>query len=130
MPKPAVTFRVQCQLTVVENGITTMVSHTLFFSFSTGLLVSTWGGENRGQGSKVTGQGKVLIFFLSGWGLNIMYEKLTMLNLQSGSTWTGPNNWYHESNAVPSQHNTGELPLQKTKVASLCGDTGVVVCML
>ncbi|XP_048868906.1 paired box 10 isoform X2 [Brienomyrus brachyistius] len=35
-----------------------------------------------------------------------MYEKLTMLNLQSGSTWTGPNNWYHESNAMPSQHNT------------------------
>uniref|UniRef100_A0A8C6UI10 Paired box protein Pax-6 n=1 Tax=Neogobius melanostomus TaxID=47308 RepID=A0A8C6UI10_9GOBI len=25
-----------------------------------------------------------------------MYEKLTMLNLQSGSNWSGPNNWYHD----------------------------------
>uniref|UniRef100_A0A3Q3K339 Paired box protein Pax-6 n=1 Tax=Monopterus albus TaxID=43700 RepID=A0A3Q3K339_MONAL len=25
-----------------------------------------------------------------------MYEKLTMLNLQSGSNWSGPNSWYHD----------------------------------
>ncbi|KAG9349978.1 hypothetical protein JZ751_026331 [Albula glossodonta] len=35
-----------------------------------------------------------------------MYDKLTMLNLQSGSNWTGPNNWYHQPNAVPPQHST------------------------
>ncbi|XP_010865923.1 paired box protein Pax-6-like [Esox lucius] len=35
-----------------------------------------------------------------------MYEKLTMLNLQSGSNWTGPNNWYHDPTAVQAQHST------------------------
>lgn len=33
-----------------------------------------------------------------------MYEKLTMLNLQSGSNWTGPNNWYHDPASVQTQH--------------------------
>ncbi|XP_046906723.1 paired box protein Pax-6-like [Hypomesus transpacificus] len=32
-----------------------------------------------------------------------MYEKLTMLNLQSGSNWSGHNNWYHEPSATQSQ---------------------------
>ncbi|XP_035259961.1 paired box protein Pax-6-like isoform X2 [Anguilla anguilla] len=35
-----------------------------------------------------------------------MYDKLTMLNLQSESNWTGPNNWYHQPNTVPPQHST------------------------
>ncbi|XP_077358091.1 matrix metalloproteinase-25 [Festucalex cinctus] len=34
-----------------------------------------------------------------------MYEKLTMLNLQSGSNWSGPNNWYHDPTGVQTQHN-------------------------
>uniref|UniRef100_A0A3Q3VL21 Paired box protein Pax-6 n=1 Tax=Mola mola TaxID=94237 RepID=A0A3Q3VL21_MOLML len=38
-----------------------------------------------------------------------MYEKLTMLNLQSSSNWTGPNNWYHDPTGVQTQHSTGEL---------------------
>uniref|UniRef100_A0A3Q3MAW2 Paired box 10 n=1 Tax=Mastacembelus armatus TaxID=205130 RepID=A0A3Q3MAW2_9TELE len=37
-----------------------------------------------------------------------MYEKLTMLNLQSGSNWSGPNNWYHDPTGVQTQHSTGE----------------------
>lgn len=37
-----------------------------------------------------------------------MYEKLTMLNLQSGSNWSGPNNWYHDPTSVQTQHSTGE----------------------
>uniref|UniRef100_A0A3B4X9B1 Paired box protein Pax-6 n=1 Tax=Seriola lalandi dorsalis TaxID=1841481 RepID=A0A3B4X9B1_SERLL len=36
-----------------------------------------------------------------------MYEKLTMLNLQSGSNWSGPNNWYHDPTGVQTQHSTG-----------------------
>nr|XP_020494373.1 paired box protein Pax-6-like [Labrus bergylta] len=35
-----------------------------------------------------------------------MYEKLTMLNLQSGSNWSGPNNWYHDPTGVQTQHST------------------------
>ncbi|XP_072523168.1 paired box protein Pax-6-like [Salminus brasiliensis] len=35
-----------------------------------------------------------------------MYEKLTMLNLQSSSNWNGPSDWYHQQNPVPTQHNT------------------------
>ncbi|XP_062298648.1 matrix metalloproteinase-25 [Scomber scombrus] len=35
-----------------------------------------------------------------------MYEKLTMLNLQSGSNWSGPNNWYHDPTSVQTQHST------------------------
>ncbi|XP_038844470.1 paired box 10 [Salvelinus namaycush] len=31
-----------------------------------------------------------------------MCEKLSMLNLQNTSSWTGPNNWYHQ----PTQHGT------------------------
>ncbi|XP_028840820.1 paired box 10 [Denticeps clupeoides] len=34
-----------------------------------------------------------------------MYEKTTMLNLKSGSNWTGPNNWYHQPNTITPQHN-------------------------
>lgn len=37
-----------------------------------------------------------------------MYEKLTMLNLQSGANWSGHNNWYHDPTGVQTQHNTGE----------------------
>lgn len=37
-----------------------------------------------------------------------MYEKLTMLNLQSSSNWSGPNNWYHDPTGVQTQHSTGE----------------------
>ncbi|KAJ8399965.1 hypothetical protein AAFF_G00406950 [Aldrovandia affinis] len=29
-----------------------------------------------------------------------------MLNLQSGSNWTGPNNWYHQPSTVAQQHST------------------------
>ncbi|TNN29304.1 Paired box protein Pax-6 [Liparis tanakae] len=29
-----------------------------------------------------------------------------MLNLQSGSNWSGPNNWYHDPTGVQTQHGT------------------------
>ncbi|KAL7870054.1 hypothetical protein AOLI_G00140420 [Acnodon oligacanthus] len=35
-----------------------------------------------------------------------MYEKLSMLNLQSSSNWNGPSDWYHQQNPVPAQHST------------------------
>ncbi|XP_030631834.1 paired box protein Pax-6-like [Chanos chanos] len=35
-----------------------------------------------------------------------MYEKLIMLNLQSGSNWSGTNDWYHQQSTVPTQHST------------------------
>ncbi|CAG07585.1 unnamed protein product, partial [Tetraodon nigroviridis] len=39
-------------------------------------------------------------------GTRSMYEKLTMLNLQSGANWSGHNNWYHDPTGVQTQHNT------------------------
>ncbi|XP_059414201.1 paired box protein Pax-6-like isoform X2 [Carassius carassius] len=35
-----------------------------------------------------------------------MYDNLTMLNLQNGSSWTGPNNWYHPADSITPQHRT------------------------
>ncbi|XP_043110317.1 paired box protein Pax-6-like [Puntigrus tetrazona] len=35
-----------------------------------------------------------------------MFERLTMLNIQSTSNWTEANDWYHQQNTVPSQHST------------------------
>lgn len=42
-----------------------------------------------------------------------MYEKLTMLNLQSSSNWSGPNNWYHDPTGIQTQHSTGENKARK-----------------
>ncbi|XP_016334793.1 paired box protein Pax-6-like, partial [Sinocyclocheilus anshuiensis] len=36
----------------------------------------------------------------------MMFERLTMLNIQSTSNWSGANDWYHQQNAVPSQLST------------------------
>ncbi|XP_016383526.1 paired box protein Pax-6-like [Sinocyclocheilus rhinocerous] len=36
----------------------------------------------------------------------MMFERLTMLNIQSTSNWSGANDWYHQQNTVPSQHST------------------------
>eukprot|EP00063_Salmo_salar_P039938 XP_014014773.1 PREDICTED: paired box protein Pax-6-like [Salmo salar] len=33
-----------------------------------------------------------------------MYEKLTIMNLQSGLNWTEPNNWYHDLTTVQAKH--------------------------
>lgn len=38
-----------------------------------------------------------------------MYEKLTIMNLQSGLNWTEPNNWYHDLTTVQAKHSKGEL---------------------
>ncbi|XP_029102693.1 paired box protein Pax-6-like [Scleropages formosus] len=54
-----------------------------------------------------------------------MYEKLTMLNLQSGSNWTEQNNWYHQPNAVPSQHNTAVSEPCGVEVDGGLGGAGV-----
>uniref|UniRef100_A0A8K9XMM5 Homeobox domain-containing protein n=1 Tax=Oncorhynchus mykiss TaxID=8022 RepID=A0A8K9XMM5_ONCMY len=35
-----------------------------------------------------------------------MYEKLTIMNLQSGLNWTEPNNWYHDLSTVQTHHST------------------------
>ncbi|XP_051968329.1 paired box protein Pax-6-like [Xyrauchen texanus] len=35
-----------------------------------------------------------------------MFERLIMLNLQSSSNWSGPNDWYHQQNTVHTQHST------------------------
>ncbi|XP_053496573.1 paired box 10 [Ictalurus furcatus] len=34
----------------------------------------------------------------------MMYEKLTMLNLQSSSNWNMPNDWYHQQNSSTTHH--------------------------
>lgn len=49
-----------------------------------------------------------------GWDARSMYEKLTMLNLQSSSNWSGPNNWYHDPTGVQTQHSTGECERNNT----------------
>uniref|UniRef100_A0A3B5L2X9 Paired box protein Pax-6 n=1 Tax=Xiphophorus couchianus TaxID=32473 RepID=A0A3B5L2X9_9TELE len=41
-----------------------------------------------------------------------MYEKLTMLNLQSGSNWSGPNNWYHDPTGVQTGGGGG-VPVER-----------------
>ncbi|XP_066520721.1 paired box protein Pax-6-like isoform X2 [Hoplias malabaricus] len=43
-----------------------------------------------------------------------MYEKLTMLNLQSSSNWNGPSDWYHQQNPVSTQHTVSEGCLVET----------------
>uniref|UniRef100_A0A3Q2NSP2 Paired box protein Pax-6 n=1 Tax=Fundulus heteroclitus TaxID=8078 RepID=A0A3Q2NSP2_FUNHE len=42
-----------------------------------------------------------------------MYEKLTMLNLQSGSNWSGPNNWYHDPTGVQTGGGGGGVPVER-----------------
>ncbi|KAM6951900.1 paired box protein Pax-6-like [Aplochiton taeniatus] len=53
-----------------------------------------------------------------------MYEKLTMLNLQSGSNWTGANNWYHEPASVQTQHGTVSEGCLLDTDAGLGGEAG------
>ncbi|KAI5609736.1 paired box protein Pax-6 [Silurus asotus] len=36
----------------------------------------------------------------------MMYETLTMLNLQSSSNWNMPNDWYHQQNTTGTHHST------------------------
>uniref|UniRef100_A0A3B3ZNT3 Paired box protein Pax-6 n=1 Tax=Periophthalmus magnuspinnatus TaxID=409849 RepID=A0A3B3ZNT3_9GOBI len=56
--------------------------------------------EHRAKGDTRAGR-LALLAGLDPW---TMYEKLTMLNLQSGSNWSGPNNWYHDPTSVQTQH--------------------------
>ncbi|CDQ70944.1 unnamed protein product [Oncorhynchus mykiss] len=49
-----------------------------------------------------------------------MCEKLSMLNLQNTSSWTGPNNWYHQ----PTQHGTDKCTNTK-HVRMVGGGEGV-----
>ncbi|KAK1794334.1 hypothetical protein P4O66_011218 [Electrophorus voltai] len=35
-----------------------------------------------------------------------MFEKVTMLNVQSSSNWNASSDWYHQQNPVPTQHGT------------------------
>uniref|UniRef100_A0A673CVY7 Paired box protein Pax-6 n=1 Tax=Sphaeramia orbicularis TaxID=375764 RepID=A0A673CVY7_9TELE len=42
-----------------------------------------------------------------------MYEKLTMLNLQSGSNWSGPNNWYHDPTTGGGAGRGGGVPVER-----------------
>ncbi|CAB1312063.1 unnamed protein product, partial [Coregonus sp. 'balchen'] len=61
-------------------------------------------GRREGRGSRVRREAR------EGWkssgGERIMYEKLTIMNLQSGLNWTEPNNWYHDLTTVQTQHST------------------------
>lgn len=93
-----------------------------FFLFSSSLLRPTpplpggrVGGSKDGErvvkggteGQAHAGQDS-FISLHGGLDARSMYEKLTMLNLQSGSNWSGPNNWYHDPTGVQTQHSTGE----------------------
>ncbi|XP_047232313.1 paired box 10 [Girardinichthys multiradiatus] len=53
-----------------------------------------------------------------------MYEKLTMLNLQSGSNWSGPNNWYHDPTGVQTQHSTVSEGCMLDTEGSMGGEAG------
>ncbi|XP_070783335.1 matrix metalloproteinase-25 isoform X1 [Enoplosus armatus] len=53
-----------------------------------------------------------------------MYEKLTMLNLQSGSNWSGPNNWYHDPTGVQTQHSTVSEGCLLDTEGSMGGEAG------
>ncbi|XP_061564369.1 matrix metalloproteinase-25 [Cololabis saira] len=53
-----------------------------------------------------------------------MYEKLTMLNLQSGSNWSGPNNWYHDPTGVQTQHSTVSQGCLLDTEGSMGGEAG------
>ncbi|XP_029978085.1 paired box 10 [Sphaeramia orbicularis] len=53
-----------------------------------------------------------------------MYEKLTMLNLQSGSNWSGPNNWYHDPTSVQTQHSTVSEGCLLDTEGSMGGEAG------
>uniref|UniRef100_A0A8C6LTQ2 Paired box protein Pax-6 n=1 Tax=Nothobranchius furzeri TaxID=105023 RepID=A0A8C6LTQ2_NOTFU len=53
-----------------------------------------------------------------------MYEKLTMLNLQSGSNWSGPNNWYHDPTGVQTQHNAVSEGCMLDTEGSMGGEAG------
>ena len=66
------------------------------------------------QGRTRTGQDCFYFSLHGGSDTRSMYEKLTMLNLQSGSNWSGPNNWYHDPTGVQTQHSTGEGELLNT----------------
>ncbi|CDQ71054.1 unnamed protein product [Oncorhynchus mykiss] len=70
------------------------------------------GERGEGQGSErglEEGRARVKMFGvpISGrGGERIMYEKLTIMNLQSGLNWTEPNNWYHDLSTVQTHHST------------------------
>lgn len=69
-------------------------------------------GEARSERGLEEGRARVKMFGvpISGrGGERIMYEKLTIMNLQSGLNWTEPNNWYHDLSTVQTHHSTGEL---------------------
>ncbi|XP_043959283.1 paired box 10 [Gambusia affinis] len=53
-----------------------------------------------------------------------MYEKLTMLNLQSGSNWSGPNNWYHDPTGVQTQHSAVSEGCMLDTEGSMGGEAG------
>ncbi|XP_046893509.1 paired box 10 [Hypomesus transpacificus] len=50
-----------------------------------------------------------------------MSEKLTMLNLQSNSSWTGTHNWYHQPNTLP-QHGTDGCLVEDVTVGMVGGE--------
>ncbi|XP_027891397.1 paired box 10 isoform X2 [Xiphophorus couchianus] len=60
--------------------------------------------ERSKRGRSHAEDGGSFISLHAGLDVRSMYEKLTMLNLQSGSNWSGPNNWYHDPTGVQTQH--------------------------
>lgn len=66
------------------------------------------GGKGDSEQGRTRTEQDSFICLHGGLDTRSMYEKLTMLNLQSGSNWSGPNNWYHDPTSVQTQHSTGE----------------------
>lgn len=95
---------------------------------SPNLLSSRRKDRHRGSAAKGDTDGQThtgqdsFISFDGGLDTCSMYEKLTMLNLQSGSNWSGPNNWYHDPTGVQTQHSTGEW-----KFISICQCSQILI---
>ncbi|MEQ2201361.1 hypothetical protein XENOCAPTIV_011246, partial [Xenoophorus captivus] len=76
------------------------------------------------QGRSHAEDGGSFISLHGGLDAHSMYEKLTMLNLQSGSNWSGPNNWYHDPTGVQTQHSTVSEGCMLDTEGSMGGEAG------
>lgn len=97
-------------------------THPLLLLLSPPTLQEQGRGGSEGGAEEAKGDGRQgwtrtgphsLLSLHGGRDARSMYEKLTMLNLQSSSNWSGPNNWYHDPTSIQTQHSTGESKKKK-----------------
>ncbi|XP_014875676.1 paired box 10 [Poecilia latipinna] len=86
-------------------------------------LVNLEADRSKRRGSHAEDGGS-FISLHAGLDARSMYEKLTMLNLQSGSNWSGPNNWYHDPTGVQTQHSAVSEGCMLDTEGSMGGEAG------